>query len=79
MTRYFTVPYDSGFRGLRMGAGPLRLAQLLRVDAEEIAPKSEWRAEIKTTFELYAALAARIAASNELPVVLGGNCGVAVG
>jgi arginase len=79
MTRYFTVPYDSGHRNVRMGAGPLRLVQLLGIDAQEIAPKSEWRAEIRTTFELYRALAERVAASTDFPVVLGGNCGVAIG
>lgn len=79
MTRYFTVPYDSGQRGLRMGAGPLRIARELGVEAEEIAPASEWRAEIRTTFELYRALASRIAETNDLPIVLGGNCGCAIG
>lgn len=77
--RLFSLPYDSGHRGLRMGAGPLRLVERLGVDAEEIVPASEWRAEIRTTFELYRALAARVAESEELPVVLSGHCGAAIG
>lgn len=79
MTRYFTVPYDSGYRGLRMGAGPSRIARELGIEAEEIAPASEWRAEIRTTFELYRALAERVRDTNEFPIVLSGNCGAAIG
>ena len=79
MTRYFSVPYDSGHKGLRMGAGPFRLARELGVEPEEIAPVSEWRMEIRTSFELYRALAARVAGANDFPVVLGGNCGNAIG
>jgi len=62
-----------------MGAGPSRLVRELGVEAEEIAPASEWRAEIRTAFELYRALAARVAAANDFPVVLSGNCGSAIG
>ncbi|PYQ30135.1 MAG: hypothetical protein DMF56_10470 [Acidobacteria bacterium] len=79
MTRYFTVPYDSGYKGLRMGAGPFRLAQELGVDADEIEPASPFRREITTAFELYRALATRIRETNEFPVVLSGNCGSAIG
>lgn len=79
MTRYFTLPYDSGHRGLRMGAGPLHLVQRLSVEAEEIAPASEWRAEIRTTFELYRALAARVRDTDDFPVVLSGHCGASMG
>ena len=82
MIRYFTLPYDSGYRGLRMGAGPFRLLDALGVPGEEIEPASEWRAEIKTTFELYRALADRVHEAVQLgdfPVVLAGNCGAAIG
>ena len=79
MTRYFTVPYDSGHKGLRMGAGPFRLARDLGVDAEEIAPVSEYRMEIGTAFELNRALATRVREANDFPVVLSGNCGSAIG
>lgn len=82
MNRYFTLPYDSGYKGLRMGAGPSRFIETLGVQAEEIAPASEWRAEIKTTFELYRALADRVHEAVQLgdfPVVFSGNCGAAIG
>jgi len=82
VNRYFTLPYDSGYRGLRMGAGPFRLLEALGVSAEEIEPASEWRAEIKTAFELYRALADRVHEAVQLgdfPVVLAGNCGAAIG
>ena len=77
--RYFTLPYDSGHRGVRMGAGPLRLVELMGVEAEEIQPASEFHAEIKTSFELYRALAGRIRATSAFPVVFSGHCGAAIG
>jgi arginase len=79
VTRFFSVPYDSGHYALRMGAGPARLARELGIEPEEIAPSSEWRAEIGTAFELYRALAARVRDADEFPVVLSGNCGAAIG
>jgi len=79
VTRYFTLPYDSGQRGLRMGAGPLHLVEKLGVEAEEIAPASPFPAEIRTSFELYRALAVRVAASDEFPVILSGHCGASIG
>lgn len=79
MTRYFSVPYDSGHYALRMGAGTSRLARELGIAPEEIAPASPFRREITTSFELYRALAARVAESSDFPVVLGGNCGCAIG
>src|SRR5687767_4289522 len=62
-----------------MGAGPSRIARELGVDAEEIHPVSTWRAEIKTTFELYRALADRVREANDFPVVFSGNCGASIG
>ena len=79
MIRYFLLPYDSGHKGLRMGAGPWRIARELGIDAEEIHPASEWRAEIRTTFELYRALAVRIRETGDFPVVFSGNCGASIG
>jgi arginase len=79
MTRFFTVPYDSGHYALRMGAGPFRLARELGVEAEEIEPASAFRREITTAFELYRALATRVREANDFPVVLSGNCGSAIG
>jgi arginase len=62
-----------------MGKGPSRIARELGVDAEEIVPAGEWRHEIGTAFQLNRALAHRVRETNELPVVLSGNCGAAVG
>src|SRR6185503_12749595 len=59
-----------------------RIARELGVEVEEIHPASEWRAEIKTTFELYRALADRVheaAQMGDTPIVFGGNCGTAIG
>lgn len=78
--RLYTVPYDSGHKGLRMGAGPLRLRGEFALPAEEIEPDGEWRAEIGTTFQLYRNLAKRIASNGKhFPLVLSGNCGAAIG
>lgn len=79
MARYFSLPYDCGQRGVRMGAGPLHLAQLLRVDAEEIRPDGDFPQEVRTSFELYRRLAARIAGSDGFPVVFSGHCGASIG
>lgn len=80
------VPYDSGHRGARMGAGPERLleaglqrvlsGQGHRVNATLIElPAGAWSAEIGTGFELVRRVATAIAeAPNEFPVVLSGNC-----
>jgi len=77
--RVFAIPYDSGHEGLRMGAGPLRLRELFD-DVEEIHARKDWRAEIRTSFELYAELAGRIRKSpGAMPVVLSGNCGACAG
>jgi len=65
-----------------MGAGPSRILADLDVVAEEIHPASEWRAEIRTTFELYRALADAVHEAVQLgdfPVVLSGNCGASIG
>ena len=79
MTRYFTLPYDCGQRGLRMGAGPLRLVEALGVDAEEITPASSYPQEVRTSFELYRELAARLGSCDDFPVVLSGHCGASIG
>jgi arginase len=77
--RVFAIPYDSGHEGLRMGAGPLRLRELFD-DVEEIHARKDWRAEIRTSFELYAELASRIRKRpGAMPVVLSGNCGACAG
>jgi arginase len=58
-----------------MGAGPLHLAPS---DAEEITPASPYPQEVKTSFELYRALASRIRESDEFPVVYSGHCGASI-
>lgn len=86
------VPYDSGHRGLRMGDGPDHLlrhgaATALRaggrdVQAEYVETALDFRAEIATHYELCGRLAPRVAAAvstGRRPVVLSGNCGIALG
>jgi len=88
--RLVVVPYDSGNRGVRMGAGPLRLAaaaDLLRahgigVDSALVEAPPGFRTEIGTTFALHRAVAAEVRgaiAQGAFPIVLSGNCGCAVG
>jgi arginase len=85
------VPYDSGRRGERMGAGPERLLQAglvtrladaghhVQVRTIE-APADAWRSEIRTTFELAAGVSRAVTEAiggGRLPLVLSGNCGPA--
>jgi arginase len=62
-----------------MGAGPLHLREKLGVDAEEITPASPYPQEVKTSFELYRALASRIRERDDFPVVFSGHCGASIG
>ena len=87
------VPYDSGNRSARMGAGPEALLDgglphALRKDGHQVhvkiaeLPANSWHAEIQTGFELMRMLsvAVRDARDSErLPIVLAGNCNTAVG
>lgn len=91
--RLLLVPYDSGQRNVRMGAGPERLrsaglAEHLTdrghdVDVSVIEPASlHWRAEVQTSFELMRAVAEEIRGARKaqrFPLVLAGNCLAAVG
>ncbi len=91
--RLLLVPYDSGQRGVRMGAGPERLCEdglkkhLVRqghsVDEQTIEPVSSgWRAEVQTSFELMRAVAEHVRAARgagRFPLVLSGNCNAAIG
>jgi arginase len=89
--RLVQVPYDSGHRGRRMGVGPLALTPGVvarleqsghRVEQQVVEATSPWSAELQTTFELHAGVAAAVAASRdagELPVVLAGGCNATVG
>lgn len=89
----FLVPYDSGHRGVRMGAGPFHLLEAgleghLRdaghdVSIEQVeAPAADISAEIATTFRLARVLSASVSRAVErgrLPVILAGNCMTAIG
>lgn len=91
--RLIAVPYDSGVRGWRMGAGPDRLLDSGLVDALRAAghtvsaehvelPAGAATAEIAATFALAAQLSDRVRAAHAegaLPIVLAGNCASAIG
>lgn len=91
--RLLLVPYDSGQRNVRMGAGPEHLcasglrehlsAQGHKLDLETIEPAStNWRAEVQTSFELMRSVAKHVRRSLEagrFPLVLAGNCNAALG
>ncbi|NNG17872.1 MAG: arginase family protein [Gemmatimonadales bacterium] len=88
-----SVPYDSGQRGVRMGAGPEHLLEAgletrLRTAGHAVAveriepPASDIPAEIATAFELARTLSdsvRRAVEQGRLPVVLAGNCMTALG
>jgi arginase len=87
-----TVPYDSGLYRARMGLGPERLLEgglepLLRrlghtITVEEIEAQGPHRAEIATAFELCRLVSDRVHGSRRagrFPVLLSGNCNIAVG
>src|SRR6202008_4960421 len=87
------VPYDSGNRGARMGAGPEALLDgglphVLRKDGQKVhvkiaeLPANSWHAEIQTGFELMRMLSVAVRDardSDRLPIVLAGNCNTAIG
>jgi arginase len=84
------VPYDAGNRGLRMGAGPEKLAAAgdrLRARGVEVSdalvePPPGLRTEIGTTFALHRAVAAEVRGAlgeGAFPLVLSGNCSGAIG
>jgi arginase len=88
----FAVPYDSGHRALRMGAGPQHflsngMENALAVTGHAVSSEileapSLFLTEITTTFELLGEIARRVrgaAGSGDLPLVLSGNCIATVG
>lgn len=91
--RLLLVPYDSGQRSVRMGAGPdrLRTAGLTerleagghKVSSQVVEPSTtSWRAEVQTSFELMRVVAEQVQAARadgKFPLVLSGNCLSAVG
>lgn len=87
------VPYDSAQRDVRMGAGPAALVaaglpERLGRAGHAVVPRiielppAAWRAEIRSAFDLAAAIAEAVRgarAAGRLPVVLAGNCNAALG
>jgi arginase len=87
------VPYDSGIRGWRMGAGPVHLLESglenrLRAAGHRVethwieAPADPPPVEIRTAFQLAADLAGVVRqarSAGALPIVLAGNCATAMG
>ncbi|HJP87100.1 MAG TPA: arginase family protein [Gemmatimonadaceae bacterium] len=87
------VPYDSGHRGLRMGAGPeallkAGLVEALRDGGHQVhvriaeLDQNQWQAEIQSSFELMRMLSAAVhdaRAAARFPIILAGNCNTAVG
>jgi len=86
------IPYDTGRRGWRMGAGPehfvnnglesflVSRGHVLRTRTLEAENASS--GEIATAFELYGKLSQSVntsTAAGAFPVVLSGNCGAALG
>jgi arginase len=90
--RIVAVPYDSGYAGLRMGAGPEHLlnngfAEALgsegrRASSVTLRPQTDPPAEVATAFELNRLVSEEVrgAVSTGLfPLVLSGNCNASVG
>jgi arginase len=90
--RLLQVPYDSGVRDARMGAGPGVLARAgaaarLRarghvVREDVLHPAGGWHAELRTAFELQRTVAEAATDAHdrgEVPLLLSGNCNATVG
>jgi arginase len=88
--RLVRVPYDSGNRGVRMGAGPDKLAAAadrlrsrgVEVTEAAIEAPPGFRTEIGTMFALHRAVAVEVRhaiRAGAFPIVLSGNCGSAIG
>ena len=90
--RVIVVPYDSGHRGLRMGAGPEHLvreglAEALRTRGRSpsfatVRPEGDPPAEVATAFELHGLVSEQVRgalADGRFPLVLSGNCNASVG
>jgi arginase len=89
--RVFSVPFDAGSEGVRMGAGPEALlaaglveqisASAGAVDVVRVVPANPWRSELQTTFELHrrlAELTRQGLAEGARPLVLAGDCNMTV-
>lgn len=87
-----TLPYDSGHRGERMGAGPeyflsQNVDEILRregwtINVETVEAQRPFRAEIATAFALCRSLAELVQKAQEqgaFPLILSGNCNSCLG
>jgi arginase len=91
--RTIIAPYDSGHRGLRMGAGPDHLmegglpemlcsTERPSLSFTHVLPEVDPPAEVATAFELDRLVSEQVreaVAGGEFPLVLSGNCNTAVG
>jgi arginase len=91
--RTIFAPYDSGHRGLRMGAGPDHLmdnglpemlcsAERPSLSFAHVLPEVDPPAEVATAFELDRLVSEQVreaVAEGEFPLVLSGNCNTSVG
>ena len=86
------VPYDSGRRDVRMGAGPMRLLEaaikpLLRERVAELHVVSvettpRWDSAVTSAFDLNRGVATHVhaaIAARRFPLVLSGNCNASLG
>ena len=85
-------PYHVGFRGLAVGAGPVRLQSLglipalerlgVEVHQTELEPVDDFDGEIGRSFELFRRTSIAVANAREsgsFPILLSGNCSASVG
>ncbi|TYP84612.1 arginase family protein [Blastococcus xanthinilyticus] len=90
--RLLRVPWDSGHRNTRMGAGPTALAEAgaasrLRerghaVVEQVLVSETGWQAELATAFELQRLVSVAVGqarAAGQVPLLLAGNCNTTLG
>jgi arginase len=89
----FTVPYDSGYKQVRMGRGPGRILEgglaksisdhtSAEVQIEQIELEDPFPTEYAVSFAVYRLLARHVREAAEkggFPLAAGGNCGVSIG
>src|SRR5215212_11103223 len=87
---FFSVPYDSGQKNIRMGNGPdvliteliPELSNQYLINTTTIESELKFNAEIKTSFHLYDKLSKKVSEAiknDEFPIVFSGNCNAAIG
>lgn len=85
-TQIIQVPYDSGYKGYRMGRGPERIVRQLKVEMNvpvvEVEVHDGFALEVGTSFAVARQLAEQVgnvADSGAFPLVLAGGCISCVG